>query len=267
MSTVARPRGPLPARVYWVRRLVLMTLAVLLVVGVQRLLTYEGSPSAESPVAASVVGAHFELPTLAVPSASAGMLIKSERRSAALPPPEGPCDPADVLVTPVIEAAHIGRPVQIILELTTTKSPACTFEVSGESVAVNVSMLTGARELLWTTQDCPAALPETTVVARRTVPGRAVAEWSGHRSDERCSALAPWVLPGDYLVEAVALGGTETAEQEFELESALRPTITRSVTPTPSSTPPASSATGPGRSSDASPSGGSPTASSSATSR
>lgn len=240
MSAVARPRGPLPGRVYWFRRLMLVVVAALLVLGVHRLLTFEGSTSAESPVAASMVGAPFELPTLAVPSASPEMLIKSERRQARLTPPEGTCDPADVLVTPVIEAAHVGRPVQIILELTTTKSPACTFEVSSESVALNVSLATGARELLWTTQDCPTALPETTVVARRTVPGRAVAQWSGRRSDDRCSELA-WVLPGDYLAEAVALGGTETGEQELELESAVASTITRGVTP--SSSPPSSSST------------------------
>ncbi len=257
MSTVARPRGPLPARVYWFRRFLLVVAAGLLVVGVQRLLTYDGSSSPEAPVAASMVGAPFELPTLAVPSASPEMLIKPQRRKAQLPPPEGICDPADVLVTPVIEAANIGRPVQIILELTTTKSPACTFEVSGESVALNVSMATGARELLWTTQDCPTSLPETTVVARQTVPGRAVAEWSGHRSDEHCSELAPWVLPGDYLAEAVALGGTETGEQEFELESGVASTVTRSVTPTPSSTPAATASDGP--TPRRSPSAGSPT--------
>jgi hypothetical protein len=237
MSTVARPRGPLPARVYWVRRLLLLTVAGLLVVGVHRVLTFQGGED-EPATAASTVGAPFELPTLAVPpSSSPEMLIRAERRKAKLPPPDGPCDPADVLVTPIIEAAHVGRPVQIILELTTTRSRACEFEVSGESVAVNVSIPDGARELLWTTQDCPSALAETTVVARRDVPGRAVAEWDGRRSDERCSVLTEWVLPGTYLVEAVALGGSETGEQEFELDSAVRETVTRSVKPTPSSGP------------------------------
>ena len=240
MSNVVRPRGPLPARVYWVRRLLVLGIAVLLVVGVQRLLSYDGVDD-EPAVAASTAGAPFELPTLSVaPSESVGMVIKPHRRKAALPKPDGPCDPQDLLVTPVVDAAHVARPVQIILELTTTRSEACEFEVSGESVAVNVSMRTGARELLWSTQDCPAALPETTVVARRDVPGRAVAEWNGKQSDERCSLLTSWVSPGDYLVEAVALGGTETGEQEFEMLGPIRETVTRSVTPTPSSSTTAS---------------------------
>lgn len=245
MSSVARPQGPLPPRVYWVRRLVVLTVATLLVIGVHRLLTVDGSEP-ESSVAASTVGAPFELPTLTLPTDSSGMIIKQGRRKAKLPPPDGPCDPADVLVTPVVEAAHVGRPVQVILELTTTRSRACEFEVSAESVAVNISMRTGARELLWTTQDCPAALPETTVVARQSVPGRAVAEWDGKRSEERCSALAAWVLPGDYLVEAVALGGTETGEQEFEMGGPVRPTVTRTATPTatPSSASSATDASG-----------------------
>lgn len=237
MSTVRRPRGPLPARVYWTRRLVVLAIAVLLIVGIQRLLTYDGSES-EPSVAASSVGAPFELPTLSgVPSPSTGMVIKSERRKASLPQPDGPCDPQDLLVTPVIEAANVGRPVQVILEVTTTRSEACEFDVSGDSVAVNVSMRTGARELLWSTQDCPDALPGATVVARRDVPGRAVAEWDGRQSDVQCSSLQPWVDPGDYLVEAVALGGTQTGEQEFEMGGPVRETITRSVTPTPSSSP------------------------------
>lgn len=234
MSSVARPRGPKPARVYWVRRLIVLTVAALLVLGVHRLLTFDSS-DAESPAAASTVGAPFALPTLSLPSQSSGMVIKRERRKAELPEPDGPCDPADVLVTPVVEAAHVGQPVKVILELTTMSTPACEFDVSGDSVAVNISMRSGARELLWTTQDCPAALPEATVVARQTVPGRTVAEWDGHRSDQRCSPHAGWVLPGDYLVEAVALGGTVTGDQEFEMGGAVRPTVTRTVTPTPSS--------------------------------
>jgi hypothetical protein len=235
MSTVGRPRGPLPARVYWMRRLVVLGLTVMLVVGIQRLLSYDGVDD-EPAVAASTVGAPFELPTLTVmPSPSDGMVIKPQRRKVALPEPDGPCDPQDLLVTPVVEAAHVARPVQVILELTTTRSEACEFEVSGETVAVNITMLTGARELLWSTQDCPDALAETTVVARRDVPGRAVAEWSGKQSDEQCSLFTPWVTPGDYLVEAIALGGSETGEHEFEMQGPVRETITRSVTPTPTS--------------------------------
>lgn len=254
MSSVARPRGPLPARVYWVRRLLIVAMTILLVVGIQRLLSYDGAAEDESAVAASVVGAPFELPSIALlPSGSPEMLIKPQRRQAKLPPPQGDCDPSDLVVTPVIEAANVGRPVQVILELTTVESPACTFEVSGESVAVNISTLTDARELLWTTQDCPAALAETTVVARQDVPGRAVTEWNGRRSDERCSVLTEWVLPGDYLVEAVTVGGTETGEQEFEIEGAVRETVTRSVTPTPSPTETPSAA--PSRTDRQSPSG------------
>lgn len=250
MSNVARPRGPLPARVYWVRRLLLLGIAVLLVVGVQRLLSYEGVDD-EPAVAATTAGAPFELPTLTVlPSPSDGMVIKPNRRKASLPKPDGPCDPQDLLVTPVIEAAHVIRPVQIILELTTTTSEACEFEVSGETVAVNVSMLTGARELLWSTQDCPAALPETTVVARRDVPGRAVAEWNGKMSDERCSLLPAWVVKGNYLVEAVALGGTRTGEQEFEMQGPVRETVTTTATPTPTTSGTASGAASPSASTE-----------------
>ena len=53
MTTVTRPRGPLPARVYWTRRLLLVVVAFALVFGIAHLLGSggSGSPSAQ-PVGA-----------------------------------------------------------------------------------------------------------------------------------------------------------------------------------------------------------------------
>src|SRR3712207_838388 len=51
MSGVTRPRGPLPARVYWVRRALVLGLAVVLVFAIGRLLqgfTFGGDESPES---------------------------------------------------------------------------------------------------------------------------------------------------------------------------------------------------------------------------
>lgn len=236
MSALARPTGRLPARVYWVRRLTLLAVLALLVLGVHQLLTPgSGDTGSDAPAAASPVGAPFDLPSLsAIPSPSE-MVIRPERQRARLAEPSGPCDPADVEVTPVVERANIGTPTRIILEFTSTRARACDFEVSAETVAVNISTASDARELLWTTQDCPEALPETSIVARQEVPGRAVAVWDGRRSDGRCSGIPAFVMPASYLVETVALGGTTPASTEFELGGPVRPTVTRTVTPTPTS--------------------------------
>ncbi len=234
MSVVARPKGRLPARVYWVRRLTVLGVVALLVLGVHQLLTPgAGTGESEAPAAAAPVGAPFDLPSLTVIPTPSEMVIKAERRKAKLPQPQGACDPADVAVTPIVERANIGKPTRIILELTSAESPACTFEVSAESVAVNISTASAARELLWTTQDCPEALPETNVVARQDVPGRTVVVWDGRRSDGRCTGIPAFVLPGKYLVETVALGGTVPESTEFTMGGAVRPTLTRTVTPTP----------------------------------
>ena len=238
MSALARPKGRLPARVYWVRRLTAVGLVALLVLGVHQLLTPgSGAGSSESPAAAAPMGAPFDLPSLTVIPTPSSMVIKSQRRAAKLAKPQGPCDPSEVAVAPIVERANIGRPTRIILEFTSTESAACTFEVSADSVAVNISTASAARELLWTTQDCPAALTETSVVAREETPGRAVAVWDGRRSDGRCSKISAFVLPATYLVEAVALGATEPESTEFTLGGPVRPTVTRTVTPTPTPTP------------------------------
>ncbi len=54
MRSMARPRGPLPARVYWVRRVLVLGVALALVFGIARLLGGTGDPAADS---ARVVGA------------------------------------------------------------------------------------------------------------------------------------------------------------------------------------------------------------------
>jgi hypothetical protein len=53
MTTVTRPRGPLPPRVYWTRRLLVVAVAFALVFGIARLLGSDGSggPTAQ-PVGA-----------------------------------------------------------------------------------------------------------------------------------------------------------------------------------------------------------------------
>jgi hypothetical protein len=147
--------------------------------------------------------------------------------------PQGSCDPSDVLVTPVVKEAHVAQPVRIVLEVTSIESPACTFEVSPASVIVR--LLTPRRsEPLWTTQDCTAAVPERTVVARPGKPGRVQVFWNGRTSDDRCSDLTDWVFPGDYTAQAIAVGSSRATSSEFVLGMAVRPTVTRTPTPTAS---------------------------------
>ena len=146
--------------------------------------------------------------------------------------PDGPCAPEDVLITPRLPDPHAGAPVTIVLLLTTQKSEACTFEVDPESVFLTVSADDGP---IWSSQDCPSAIPTTSVVARRERAARVVVTWHGRESDPTCARSTPWVLAGEYVASAVARGSVSPIDVGFVLLPAERATVT--ITPTPTETP------------------------------
>lgn len=140
-----------------------------------------------------------------------------------LPEPTGPCEAGDVVVTPeVVGSANAGSPVTFRLDVTTRETPACTYRVSARTVAVKV---VSGSDRIWSSQDCPAAIPEVDVVARTKVPGVAEMRWRGQRSDSGCTRTTPWALAGWYHVQAAAFGAEPTSTQ-FELRPAVAPTIT-----------------------------------------
>jgi hypothetical protein len=127
------------------------------------------------------------------------------------------------VVTPeVVGGAHAGSPVTIRLNVTTLETPACTYRVSPRNVAVK---LVSGSDRIWSSQDCPAAVPEVDVIARKKVAGVAELQWRGQRSDSSCSRQTPWALAGWYHVQAAAFGAEPTSVQ-FELRPAVAPTIT-----------------------------------------
>jgi hypothetical protein len=247
-SPLTRPRGRLPKRVYWVRRVLVLGVATLLVLGITRLLSGGGGDT--DPGAATIVRSEpsdtaTSATTAASPTTGTTPGATATNRKG-LARPDGPCDPADVLVTPTVDDAHVARPVRIVLHLTSIESPACTFDVSSESVIVRL-LAPKRSEPLWTTQQCGDAVPERTVVARQTKPGRVWVEWNGRHSDSECSNLTDWVFPNTYTAEAIAVGSTRATSSEFVLGLPVRPTVTRTPKPskTPSQSPPDGSSESP----------------------
>ena len=225
-------KGRLPRRVYWVRRLLVLGVAALLVLGLTKLLSHGGS---EGGGTATIVRGEStaEPTTVTTPTAPSSPTATLPVRKGRLPQPEGSCDPSDVLVTPTVEEAHVAQPVRIVLEVTTLLSPACTFEVSPETVVVRLLALKRS-EPLWSSQQCTTAVPDKTVVARQTKPGRVALLWEGRTSDRECSDVTDWVFPGTYVAQAIAVGSTRATSSEFVLGPAVRPTVTRTPTPTAS---------------------------------
>jgi hypothetical protein len=222
--------------VYWTRRILVLVVAFGLVFGISRLLGGGGSsPGAES--ASPVVSSPRATPTPAVtPSPSASPTKGAEgkkKRKPKLAVPSGPCADSDVLVTPRITDAHAGGDVKVVLELTTSEADACTWEVSPESVFLSITDEDGP---VWSTQDCPAAVPVQAVVPRREHADKVKLFWPGKESDDQCSPSSPWVLQGVYTATAIARGSVNPVEVGFLLGDPVRPTRTATPTPTPTPT-------------------------------
>ena len=151
--------------------------------------------------------------------------------------PTGPCEDSDVQVLPSVDGdAFAGQDVVITLNLTTATSPACTWQVSPSSVVLK---LTSGSDRIWSTQDCPAAIEQQSVVVRKDDASKVQVRWSGQRSDDECTRTTPWAQPGYYYAEAAALGA-EPQDQQFRLQAPIAPTITA----TPKADPDGKKATG-----------------------
>jgi hypothetical protein len=114
-----------------------------------------------------------------------------------------------------------------VLELRTIEAEACTWEVSPGTLTLKI---TSGKDDIWASRHCPRAVPTRDVVVRSAVSTSIAVTWNARRSDEECSQLTHWALPGFYHVTAAALAG-EPADVQFELEAPTPAVITRSPSP------------------------------------
>jgi hypothetical protein len=229
----------LPARVYWVRRLAVLGTATLMVFALGRMLV-GGSDGSDSGRANP--GAVQAAATLSPSVSSTGPTIlrpngtrqpkHTEPPEPTQPPiaqPSGPCAPEDVAIMPEVRSNIGGSDVVVALTFRTLVAAACTFHVSDKSVTMNI---TSGHDFIWSTSQCPAAMPTTNLVVRRDVATYVYVTWNGRRSDATCSRLTDWAYPGWYHVKVAALGG-EPADEQFQLAAPLPATVTTTVTPDP----------------------------------
>lgn len=231
MGSVRHPRGRLPRRVYWVRRSVVLGVAVLLVFGIGKVLGGTGEDPTASDIRASTTSAQQQAPQ---PSASLGPVAPSKAahqkaKPPPLLPPSGECQDDEVSVLPTVPQAWGLKPVVIQLALRSLQ-PACTFKVSPESLVVKI---TSGDDRIWSSQDCPKAIPEQDIVVRSGVPTNVSVTWSGRRSDVGCPNQTDWAHGGFYHVYAAAMGSTPT-DVQFEVTRAPTSTVTKTAKPKPS---------------------------------
>ena len=235
--SVTRPRGRLPARVYWTRRVLVLGVAFGLVFAISRLLG-GGSDGAPRPSAQPAAVETSAKPT-AVSTADAWALDarqaedKRSRVRVPLATPTGPCQDSDVRVVPDLrDPAYAGGVVHLTLALSTVDSPACNWDVSASAVAVRLS---SGIDRIWSSQECPGSVPRETVVLRNVRKTLVDVTWSGRRSDADCSRSTQWAEPGSYEIMAAAMGA-DPETQRFRLLPPAPVTITPTPTPTPSPT-------------------------------
>jgi hypothetical protein len=248
MASTVRPRGPLPARVYWTRRITVLGIPLLLVVVLARVLSgssdgkdattptaTQAGASVTEPAAAPTVG-----PTAVVGKdrkGKKGKKGKKEREPEVVVPPEpvlaepsGPCTDSDIVATPALTTATGGADVPITVNLRTVVAEACTWQVSPQTLTLTI---TSGSDFIWSTRECPTAIAVQDVVVRQAVDTPVVVTWAdGKRSDETCSGRTEWAFPGFYHVLAASLGG-EGTDVQFELVAPQPAVVTTTADPKP----------------------------------
>lgn len=237
MPSTVRPRGPLPARVYWVRRLVVIGIPLVLVVVLARV--FGGSSDGKDASAGTATQAGATVETTPAPTAGPtaetgpGKKGKKKRNQETAPPepvlaePTGPCTASDIVATPVLTSAPGGADIPITINLRTITTEACTWQASPETMTVTI---TSGSDYIWSSRECPASIPPQDVVVRQAVEVPVVVTWSARRSDEGCTRWTDWARVGFYHVEAAALGGDGT-DVQFELTPREPEVITKTAEP------------------------------------
>ena len=247
MASTVRPRGPLPARVYWIRRAVVLAVPILLVVVLARVLGGSSDGKEAASGTATQAGAKVEASTVPTVGPTAGEKVRTGKGkkgkkgnkgatevpvettppAPVLPEPTGPCADSDIVATPVITSAPGGSDIAIPINLRTTFAEACTWQASPSTMTVTI---TSGDDYIWSTRECPVAIPVQDIVIRQSVDATVVVTWSAKRSDETCSDRTQFALPGFYHVEAAALGGDGT-DVQFELVPPQPGVITKTAEP------------------------------------
>lgn len=247
MTALTSPKGPLPARVYWFRRVMALSVLFVLVFGTTRIISGSGDASTgaeqATTVAAPVKNAAPEgqqkdakksdepadQKPSAEPSPSATPTPTPTEKPK--PVPTGPCANSDVVVRPDVSGPRTSVKMKINLTLRTRTAEACTFEVSPKTLVVKVD--SGPRERpddIWSTAQCPKAVPTKSVTLYKEHDTTLDVVWSGRRSDASCSQRTSWAKRGWYHAKAATYGGEPTTKQ-FEMTRISPVTVTRTVEP------------------------------------
>ncbi len=204
MSSVVRPKGPLPPSVYWRRRLVVIGIAVVIIV----VLVLIFIPRGGTPDPASTTGSTEAGGVVTTPTPTAGAA----------------CDPSRVELTADTDKTEYaaGELPQLWFTVENKTSQACSIEIGGEDMVYTITSPSGSGdEAYWTTADCTKT--ETVVGTPVTLsPGVPVPNekisWPRTRSTPGdCAAAEPLVGADGASFDFTVTLGDLTATKRFYL--------------------------------------------------
>ena len=186
------PVGPLPERVYWTRRAVLLAVLAVLIIAIA--VSCSGGTSSGHPSSSS----NSTTPTPS-PTPSTGPTVAAAA-----------CPRGQLAVTASTDATTYAAGVLPRLQVTVrnTGSVAC---VLTESPRTRSWTIVSGSDQVWTTAGCQAA---STAVKRTLKAGAAVRHaivWNRHRSDKGCTVSTDTAAPGTYQLTVSVNGVTSTA--------------------------------------------------------
>jgi len=234
-------RGPLPARVYWVRRLMMLGIATLLVVGIAKMLggSSDGSSGDDSARTVADTGTPSATGPTVGPTSdtrsygpAGGATTKRHHTKATESPtpvamPSGPCAASDVAITPSVPSPVAGRDISLVLDISSLETPACTWSLSARTMALKI---TSGKDLIWTSAECGRVIPKQDLVLRQAEPTRVRLTWDAQRSEPGCPVHSVWALPGTYHLHVAALAG-RPQEISFLLTAPTPAEVTRTAHP------------------------------------
>jgi hypothetical protein len=141
--------------------------------------------------------------------------------------PSGPCAARDIAITPSVPQPIAGRDIDLVLDLSTLTTPACDWTLSSKTLALKI---TSGSDLIWTSLQCPRAIPTQDLVLRQSTPERVTLTWSARRSEPGCPRLTQWALPGTYHLHVAALAG-RAQDLTFMLDAPTPAEVTQTAKP------------------------------------
>jgi len=210
---VLNPVGPLPAAVYWRRRVLVLILLISVLGGGGWLVraavpgrSADGTTTAvrTSPATTPIAQPALErvVPSLAsvqTPTAPSTTTLPTTSTAPAAPVPGGPCtdDVIGLQVRAPGAAPAASRPT-FELVVTNLSPVPCTRLLDRERQELVMLDATGTR--VWGSNDC---FPEASDDLRSLAPGEVVSfpvPWSGLSSDPTCTAPRVPLVPGSYVL-------------------------------------------------------------------